>query len=193
MTKKARRCSRSWRSALGQLRGFICQVVCVEVPPYTRILGASKPLRTYIFLSLILLFIPTLLVPASVTTATAHFEVYCDGVGIFLAGIHGAPAPGKLVLFSRMSFPPGTIGGRYFGQGKWSDVYVFRDRCVPDGKCDSIALGKVWIDASDMQGTGDTPPKRISGKYEIDLNGKHLEGPFVAKRHVSKHPLRLCM
>ncbi len=85
------------------------------------------------------------------------------------------------------------IGGRHFGQGKWSDVYVFRDGCVPDGKSDSIAVGRVWIDASDMPDPGDTPAKRISGKYEIDLNGKHLEGPFVAKRHVSKHPLRLCM
>jgi hypothetical protein len=44
-----------------------------------------------------------------------------------------------------------------------------------------------------MPDTGDREPKRISGKYEIDLNGKHLEGAFVAKRHVSKHPLRLCM
>jgi len=92
-----------------------------------------------------------------------------------------------------MDFPPGTIGGRYFGQGMWSDVYVFRDGCVPDGKCDSIADGKLWVDASDMPDTGDKPSKRISGKYEIDLNGKHLEGRFVAKRHVSKHPLRLCM
>src|SRR5579859_4384850 len=165
----------------------------MEVSPYTRSLDYPKPLRTYIFLSLILLFLPALLVPASVATATGHFEVYCDGVGIFLAKIHGAPAPEKLVLFSRMSFPPGTIGGRSFGQGKWSEVYVFRDGCVPDGKCESLAVGKVWIDASDMPDTRDTPPKRISGKYEIDLNGKHLEGPFVAKRHVGKHPLRLCM
>jgi hypothetical protein len=30
-----------------------------------------------------------------------------------------------------------------------------------------------------------------SGKYEIDLNGKHLEGP--TKRHDREHPLRLCM
>src|SRR5580704_9968368 len=102
----------------------------------------------------------------------------------FLPKIHGAPATGKLVLFSRMEFPPGTLGGRYFGQGEWSDVYVYRDGCVPDGKCDSIAVGKVWIDASD---TGDAPPKRISGKYEIDLNGKHLEGPFVSIFHRNKH------
>jgi hypothetical protein len=35
--------------------------------------------------------------------------------------------------------------------------------------------------------------KRISGKYEIDLNGKQLEGAFLAKEHTSKHPLRVCM
>jgi hypothetical protein len=65
---------------------------------------ALKPLRTYTFLSFIMLFVPALLLPASVATATGHFEVYCDGVGIFLARIDGAPAPGKLVLFSRNKF-----------------------------------------------------------------------------------------
>jgi hypothetical protein len=181
-------CDRSTKQLVARL-----QVVWIEVPVYTRILDAPKPLRIHVFLSLFLLLLPVLPVPASVPTATGHFEVYCDGVGIFLAKIDGTPAPGKLVFFSRMGFPPGTIGGRYFGQGKWSDVYVFRDGCVPDGKCDSIADGKVWIDASDMPDNGDTPPKRISGKYEIDLNGRHLEGAFVANRHVSKHPLRICM
>jgi hypothetical protein len=157
------------------------------------IVDAARPLRTNIFLSLIALFLPALLVPASVVSATGHFEVYCDGVGIFLANIDGAPAPRKLVLLSIMGFPPGTIGGRYFGQGKWSNVYVYRDGCVPDGKCESIARGKIWIDDSDTSETGNTETKRISGKYEIDLNGKHLEGPFVAKRHDRKHALRLCM
>jgi hypothetical protein len=133
-----------------------------------------------------MVFVTTLLSPASVATATGHFEVYCDGVGIFLAKIDGAPAPGKLVLFSEMN----TIGGRYFGQGRWSETYVFRDGCVPDGKCKSIANGRVLIDALDTQ---DTPPKHMSGKYEINLNGKHLEGTFLAKLHVRRHPLRLCM
>jgi hypothetical protein len=148
------------------------------------------PLQSYVFLSLILLFLPTLLVPA--TVATGHFEVYCDGIGVFLANVDGTPAPGKLVLFSYMSFPPGTIGG-YLGQGKWSNVHVYSDGCVPDGKCEPIAHGEVWIDAWDTSDTGNAPPKRVSGKYEIDLNGKHLEGPFLAKEHTSKHPLRLCM
>ena len=142
---------------------------------------------TYALLSLVILFMSPLLTVASVSTATGHFEVYCDGVGIFLAKIEGAPASGKLVLFSQMSFPPGTVGGGYIGEGKWSDIYVFRDGCLPDGKCQSIAPGRVWIDAPD------TPSKHISGKYEITLNGKLLEGTFVAKRRDRKPALRLCM
>ena len=165
--------------------------MCIEFPKYTRIVNASKRILGHIFLSLVALFLPALLLSAS--PPTSHFEVYCDGVGIFLAKIDGAPALGKLVLFSHMSFPPGTIGGRDFGQGKWSDVFVYRVGCVPDGKCEHIALGKVWIDAWDTSDTGDASPKRISGKYEIDLNGKHLEGVFLAKEHTSKHPLRVCM
>lgn len=144
----------------------------------------------YVLLSLITLFARPLLPLAAAATATGHFEVYCDGVGIFLAKIDDAPAPRKLVLFSRMSFPPGTMGGSYIGQGKWSDIYVLPDGCLPDGKCESIANGKVWIDASDEQ---DTRLKRISGKYEINLNGKHIEGTFLAKRHDRRRPLRLCM
>jgi hypothetical protein len=83
-----------------------------------------------------------------------------------------------------------TLRGDHFGQGKWSDIYVFRDGCVPDGKCESIADGKVWIDATDKQ---HTQPKRVAGKCEINLNGKHLEGTFLAKRRVRRRSLRLCM
>jgi hypothetical protein len=140
----------------------------------------------YVFLGLIMLSVPPLLRPASAAMATAHFEVYGDGVGIFLAKIDRASAPGKLVLFLHM----GTIGGRYLGRGKWSTIYVLPDGCVPDGKCESIADGRLWIDAPD---TPDPAPKRISGKYEINLNGKRLEGTFAAKRHDRRHPLRLCM
>ena len=60
----------------------------------------------------------------------------------------------------------------------------------PDGKCENMADGKVWIDATDEQ---DTQLKRISGKYEINLSGKHLEGTFLAKRHDRRRPLRLCL
>jgi hypothetical protein len=141
---------------------------------------------TSLFVILFLLLVPPSFT-ASIPAAPGHFEVYCDGVGIFLAKVDGAPASAKLVFFSYLGFPGGTFGGEYIGQGKWSDVSVFADGCVPDGKCQSIAHGRVWIDALN------TLPKHISGKYEIKLNGKLLEGTFVAKRHNRKHPLRLCM
>jgi hypothetical protein len=140
-----------------------------------------------VFLGLIVLFAPPLLTPASVPKATGHFEEYCDGVGIFLAKVDGPPASGKLVFFLYMGSPGGTFGGKYIGQEKWSDVSVFADGCVPDGKCQSIAHGRVWIDALDI------PPKHISGKYEVKLSDKLVEGTFVAKRRGRKHPLRLCM
>jgi hypothetical protein len=141
-----------------------------------------------VLLSVIMLFASPLLPLATAATATGRFEVYCDGVGIFLTKIDGAP--GELVLFSLVDFPPGTIGESYLGQGKWSEVAVLRGGCVPDGKCESIAKGRVWIEAP---GTQETPPKSISGKYEIRLNGKLLEGSFVARKRVRKSPLRLCM
>ena len=150
-------------------------------------LGRIGFAAAYVFLGLIVLFIPPLMALASVPTATGHFEEYCDGVGIFLANVDGAPASGKLVFFSYMGFPGGTFGGQYIGQGKWSDVSVFPDGCFPDGKCQSIAHGRVWIDALD------NPPKHISGKYEIKLDGKLVEGTFLAKRRDRKHTLRLCM
>ena len=140
-----------------------------------------------IFLALIALCVPPLLAPASVPTATGHFEEYCDGIGIFLAKVAHAPGSGKLVFFSYIGFPGGTFSGEYIGQGKWSDVSVFADGCFPDGKCQSIAHGRVWIDALD------TPPKHISGKYEINLNGQVLEGTFLAQRRNRKFPLRICM
>src|SRR4051812_40625311 len=100
-----------------------CAIYYGSMPNLGRI-GFAKG---YVFLSLIVLFVPPLLTPASVPRATGHFEEYCDGVGIFLAKLGGAPASGKLVFFSYMGFPGGTFGGEYIGQGKWSDVSVFAD------------------------------------------------------------------
>ena len=137
-----------------------------------------------VVLGLIVIFVPPLPVLASAHTATGHFELYCDGVGLFLAKIEGAP---KLVLFSRLGYPGGTFGGDYVGQGSWSDVYVFRDGCSRDNNCESIANGRVWIDS---QYTSDKP---MSGKYEITLNGKLLKGTFTAKKRGRQTLRRLCM
>jgi hypothetical protein len=127
----------------------------------------------------------------AVTEVTSKFEVYCDGLGIFLVNVDGAPAPGKLVLFSGVSFPPGTAIGLVALQEKWSDAYVLPDGCVPDGKCESNGKGGVWIDKWDDNASGATP-RLISGKYEIEVNGKKLRGTFAAKLFSRKKPIRLC-
>ena len=121
---------------------------------------------------------------SSTHNATGRFEVYCDGVGFFLAKVDGAPAPGKLFLFLYTGFP----GTPYVPKETWQDVYVYRDGCIADGKCEVLAHGKVWLDDVPMPDA-----RRVSGKYEIELNGQHLRGQFVAKRHDHKNPLRLCM
>ena len=69
-----------------------------------RNLGRTGVAAASVFLGLIVLFVPPLLTPASVPKATGHFEEYCDGVGIFLAKVDGAPASGKLVFFSYLGF-----------------------------------------------------------------------------------------
>lgn len=138
--------------------------------------------------SFALLLVPDLQLPASANTLKGRFELYCVDVGIFLTEIDGAPAPRKLALFFSPSF--GAIQGR-FPRDTWYDVSVYNDWCVPSkSKCQSVGHGKVWVDGPDP-GPGAPPSKRISGKYEIDLNGKHLEGDFVAKEHNYK-PVGVC-
>jgi len=78
--------------------------------------NTPRPSRRNILLCLVAPLLVALPVAPS-TTATGRFEAYCDGVGIFLSKIDGVPAPGKLVLFSYLNFPPGTMGGSYLGEG----------------------------------------------------------------------------
>ena len=141
--------------------------------------------RICICLSAVALLLAVFPSASSAHNATGRFEVYCDGVGFFLAKIDGAPAPRKLVLFLYLDFPPGAI---YLPEEKWADVFVYRKGCAVDGKCEIIARGKVWLDAEATPAA-----RRISGKYEIDLHGQHLKGQFVAKRHEYKYPPRVCM
>jgi hypothetical protein len=151
-----------------------------------------KGIQVSLWLGVVAVLLNGVLSAAPEHNATGQYEIYCDGVGLFLRDIEGAPAPRMFLLFSYLGFPGGTFAGRYIGEGKWSNVSVFRDGCLPDGKCEEIAKGKVWIDEWDKS-TTDQAPNHISGKYEIELNGKHLEGKFAANQHISKHPVRICM
>jgi len=80
-------------------------------------LGRIGFAAAYVFLGLIALFVPPLLTPASVPRATGHFEEYCDGIGIFLAKIDGAPASGKLVFFRTWVFRGAHSGASISDKG----------------------------------------------------------------------------
>lgn len=129
----------------------------------------------------------------SAFAAEGRFDVYCDGVGISLEKIQGLPASRKLVLFSYLGFPAGTMGGAYLGEGRWSDVEVYSDGCVPDGKCGVIAHGRVWIEDSNAPQTKHGAPRKISGRYVIELNGKSVAGTFIAKYRRGRRIVRICM
>ena len=120
---------------------------------------------------------------ASAQNATGRFEVYCDGLGFFLKNVDGAPAPGKLYVFSRTGHP----GVDWVPKETWTDVFVFRGGCSPRGGCGILATGKFWLDSE-----AGSEAKRISGKYDIDLDGRHLLGQFQARLHRYRNPPRLC-
>jgi hypothetical protein len=115
--------------------------------------------------------------------ATGHFEVYCDGVGFFLAKVDGAPAPRKVLLFLYTGFP----GVPYVPKEEWKDVNVYRNGCAADGKCEVLTPGRIRLD-NEITPDG----RRVSGKYEFEFGGQHLHGGFTADRRRYKHPPRIC-
>jgi hypothetical protein len=141
--------------------------------------------RNSICLSAAVLLLAVFTSPAQ--NAAGYFEVYCDGVGFFLAKVDGPPPPGKLFLFLGTHFP----GSPYVPKETWTDVSVFRNGCIADGKCEAFAHGKIWLDDTDLSAGSDV--RHISGKYEIELNGQHLRGQFALKLHDYRHTPRVCM
>jgi hypothetical protein len=146
-------------------------------------MSVSPFARICFSLSAVVLLLAVLPTASSTADASGRFEVYCDGVGFFLLKVDGAPVPGKLFLFLYTSFP----GIPYVPKETWKDVAVYRNECFSDSKCEVLAHGKIWLDEAMPDA------RRVSGKYEIELNGQHLRGQFAAKRRQSKHPSRICM
>jgi len=132
--------------------------------------------------ALLLAVFPTV---SSTQGATGTFEVYCDSFGFFLANIDAAPAPKEFFLFLYRNFP-GFVD--YLPEGEWLDVSVYPKGCSAAKKCDSVARGKLLLDA-----VHDPGASRMSGAYDIDFKGQHLLGRFLAKRHEYKNPPRICM
>jgi len=61
----------------------------------------------------------------------------------------------------------------YRPQEVWEDVYA--ERWFSDGKCEAATHARIWLDK------GDAKDKRVSGKYDVDFGGQHLEGKFLVK------------
>ena len=118
---------------------------------------------------------------------SGHFEVYCDGIGFFLQNVDAAPAPEKLDMFLRTNFP----GIPFVPKEIWRDVGVFSTGCKMDGKCAPIARGRIRLE-SPIEPYG-KPGARVSGQFEIDLDGQTLRGHFAVVQRQSRHPARICM
>lgn len=134
---------------------------------------------TFKFASIV--FMLVVVSSASAQDAKGWFEENCDGATFHLTKIAGRSDDQRLELFFRTrvpfrSYPTGS---------EWRDVYA--ERCPASGKCEWVVTA---VNAK-MQFQERT--KRIvSGKYVVDLNGKHLEGRFRVKERFLKHPSRIC-
>jgi hypothetical protein len=143
----------------------------------------SRRARIHVSSVLIALLLHAVLSPLSAANATGRFERYCDGIWFFLNNVDGLPTSTQLVVFLHMSGPP---YGLPTPEETWFDVYVSHKGCRADGsKCQPLSQGRLWLNKGASDG------KRISGKYELDLDGRHLQGQFVAKER-KQTSARIC-
>jgi hypothetical protein len=101
--------------------------------------------------------------------ASGRFSPHCDGASFYLSKIDGLPSEQKINLNLRQHFS----WWNYRPQEVWEDVYA--ERCTPLGKCEAASHARIWLDKAGPK------DKRVSGKYELDLGGQHLEGNFLLK------------
>jgi hypothetical protein len=101
----------------------------------------------YVLISLIVFFAPPLLPSADVAMAAGDFEVYCGGVGIFLAKMAGAPAPGKLVLFSRINFSRARSEVVVSDRESGPTFMSFVMGASPTANAKGLPMAELWIDA----------------------------------------------
>jgi len=104
------------------------------------------------------------------TVASGWFSPNCDGASFFLTKVDGLPAGKKLNMAMHHHGLPWL---NYRPQEVWEDVYA--ERCISAGKCEAASRARIWLDK------GNPNDKRVSGKYEVDFGGQHLEGSFVVK------------
>lgn len=115
-----------------------------------------------------------LLLQASAASAFAadgkgYFQDDCDGTTIHITKSNGSHGDQQLAL--RLNAHGPLFFWYYSEESRWWDAEG--KRCSVDGKCEEATHARVWVNyANGMD-------KRISGKYEVDLNGQHVEGRFI--------------
>jgi hypothetical protein len=133
--------------------------------PHVRL---TTVLLVLVFLALLLQIYPLTLLAAN--SASGWFSPHCDGASFFLIKVDGLPAGQKLNITMRHYALPWCNSRP---QALWEDVYA--ERCSSAAKCEAATHARIWLD------TGKVKDKRISGKYDVDFGGQHLEGTFHVK------------
>jgi hypothetical protein len=108
-----------------------------------------------------------------------YFQEDCSGTTIHITKIDDAHHGQQLIFRLSSSLPIRLY---------MTEAHVWNaeaKRCSADGKCEEASHARVWV--NEEKGKN----KHISGKYEVDFSGQHLEGPFVVKYRKYK-PLPIC-
>jgi hypothetical protein len=143
--------------------------------PITRL---TRALAQLVFLALALQSFPSISLAAK--AASGWFSPHCDGASFYLSKINGLPSEWQLILNTRHFALPWW---NYRPQEVWEDV--FAKRCFSAGKCEAATHARIWLDK------GKPNDKHVSGKYDVDFGGQHLEGKFLVKYRKEK-TLWLC-
>jgi len=131
-----------------------------------------------VFLALVLQSYSSALLAAKV--ASGRFSPHSDGASFYLSKVDGLAPGQKLIMTIRHFALPWSS---YRPQEIWEDAST--EQCSPDGKCESATNARVWLDK------GKPNDKHVSGRYDVNFGGQHLEGGFLVKYRKEK-PLWLC-
>jgi hypothetical protein len=131
---------------------------------------------------LVTLLLQTSSASAFATDSKGYFQDDCSGTTIHITKIDRPHGGQQLVL--RLN--TGHLHYWYYSEESlWWDAEG--KLCSVDGKCEEATHARVWVNEEKT-----TNYKRISGKYEVELNGQRLEGQFVVKYRKYK-PLPICL
>lgn len=110
------------------------------------------------------------------------FQDDCTGATFEISKVQGAPDQ-KIVL--RLQTGQMNTWHFAFGAG-W--VPVKGKLCSNDDKCEDAAEAELWLNKSSEEEN----QIRVSGKYKLDVAGRHLVGDFVLRHKAHKENPFIC-